>query len=314
MPSNEKNEALRIFQFHSAFWINLHHFLYNEAFRPQAHQEPFVPMNQGEKNEIEEAIGFYKINFNGKDLLFDNDLKKINNELALAENNSDLSNVEISKETRNILEKIRPVYLKHYWEQQDKNNIHWISEVEKKLKLYGAVIKSKLEKVLNRKFIDFPYRIDVVHEANWSGAYTSDSPPHTVISEGRNSYNNYSAIEMIFHEVLHAGPFEKVQEALDVEFNLHQYKDESQIWHALLFYTAGEVTREVLKSSGIDYIPYAYQNGLFSEKRKWGKFEPLIKKYWLPYIKGVSNMNEALKMIVESIDPKENPLSGLKSE
>ncbi len=223
---------LEILEFHSAIWVNLHHYLYNEAFRPQAHQEPFTPFESSEKEQVEKAVAFYKTKFDGRDLLFDKGLRKINDELASAENRESLRGLDIQENgLSETLETVRPVYLKRFWEKQNQENIRWIADVQAKLKLYGAPIKARLEEILNRKFTDGPYRIDVVHEANWAGGYTY-TPPHSVLSSGRKTYSEYSAVEMSFHETLHAGPFETVANALEKELASHQLKDDDQLWHA----------------------------------------------------------------------------------
>src|ERR1700679_3908963 len=101
---------------------------------------------------------------------------------------------------------------------------------------------------------------------------------------------------------MHAGPFDVIQKALDEEFARHHVKDEHQLWHALLFFTAGEGVRGVLQDRGVEYVPYAYENGLFSLSGSWGKQESLIRKYWLPYMRSQDDraeVKDALKKIVD---------------
>ena len=105
---------------------------------------------------------------------------------------------------------------------------------------YGPAIQHELERVLQRKFSDGPYQVYVVHESNWAGGYTSEAQrgthPHTVISSGRPDYQGLAGLEMVFHESLHAGPFDTVQAELDGEFARHNVRRMTcNCWHAVLF-------------------------------------------------------------------------------
>lgn len=298
-PSNTAKES-DTFDFHSALWVNLHHYLYNEAFS-KSYQDSNIPFDSDEKAKVDTAIIFYRSNFKNRDLLFDNGLKKINDDLASAENKENLHGLKLEEGLVKNLEDVKPIYVKYLWQKQNQENLQWISKAKENLKLFESPIKEKLEKVLNQTFSKTPYRIDVVHEANWAGAYTSQSPPHTTISSGRKSYSDYASLEMIFHETLHTGLFDSIIEKIDKEFSSHKLNDTDQLWHAIHFFTAGEITREVLASHGIDYLPYAYENKLFSFDRKWGQYESIIKRYWLPYLHGEISLDESLKSIVDNV-------------
>ena len=206
-PKNTTKES-EMFEFHSALWINLHHYLYNEAFSKKSHQVPSIQFSSDEKIKVDAAIEFYKLNFKNRDLLFDSGLKKINDTLSSAENKETLDGLQLEDGLAKNLESVKPVYVKYLWEKQNQENLQWISKAKENLRLFESPIKEKLEKVLNQTFSKIPYRIDVVHEANWAGAYTSQSPPHTTISSGRKSYSDYASLEMIFHETLHTGLFD----------------------------------------------------------------------------------------------------------
>ena len=298
---SRKPQDLETFQFRSAVWVNLHHYLYNESFRPEAHQESSITMSSREKRQLEKAIAFYRKQFDQRDLLFDEGLKKINNQLASKENDLNLDGLDSMDGLKSILLDVYPIYFKYFWAHQDQENKEWIENTRSLLQSHGSLIQEKLEKILQRKFGDVPYRVDVVHEANWAGAYTSSAPSHTVISSGRKTYRDLAALEMVFHETMHAGPINAVSKSLEEEFLAHKMADKEQLWHAIHFFTAGEVVRGVLKAQGIEYTPYAYKNGLFSADRNWGKYGPFLKKYWLPYMEGKDSMKIALSHIVDEL-------------
>jgi len=60
-------------------------------------------------------------------------------------------------------------------------------------------------------------------------------------------------------------------------------KEPRDLWHVVLFYIAGEVTRRELAASGIDYKAYLY-NGLFD--RAWPQYRIAVETQVPQYIDG----------------------------
>ncbi|HEV8384843.1 MAG TPA: hypothetical protein VGQ11_08220, partial [Candidatus Acidoferrales bacterium] len=97
-PVNQKYDAASypVFEFHSGFWINLHHALYEEARiraqRPTA--RPLASATVAKKMDGEtsadlqawqESVDFYATSLARRDLLFDGEMVDINNKLAEVE-------------------------------------------------------------------------------------------------------------------------------------------------------------------------------------------------------------------------------------
>ena len=77
-------------------------------------------------------------------------------------------------------------------------------------------------------------------------------------------------------------------------------------WHALLFYTTGEIVRrdveygsmtltEEQKTGPSAYLPYAARFGLYSGS--WEHFRALLDLYWLPYLDGRLSFDTAIARI-----------------
>lgn len=293
------------FQYYNLIWVNLHHYLYNEAF-PTGHGigQTIPGLGAAQNATVANAIDFYRSHYQDRDLLFDPELHAITQQV-IAAGNTGLPSNGIPADLRKTLQSVYPIYRKQLWASQKLENQHWIVSNQRLMNRYGSDIQHELERVLQRKFSDVPYQVYVVHEANWAGGYTSAAErrthPHTVISSGRPDYQGLVGLEMVFHESLHAGPFDTVQAALDEEFAHHKTKDDVQLWHALLFYTAGEIVREVLSANGIAFQPYEYApDGPFTRGR-WVRVEPTILKYWLPYMQGKIDMREAVAQMVTEL-------------
>jgi hypothetical protein len=295
-----------IFEYHDFVWVNLHHYLYNEAFPTHHGNGQEIPgMTPAESAAVDSAIAFYRERYKGRDLLFDTDLLATTELLVLAGNASTLPPSAMADDLRAQLSAVYPIYRRHLWRLQAAQNDRWIADNQQLMGRYGPSIQRKLETVLRRKFSDGPYQEFVVNEANWAGGYTANREdvhtyPQTFISSGRPDYSGLKGLEMVFHESLHAGPFSQVQEALDQEFARHNVQDKLSLWHFVLFYSAGEATREVLARDGIVYQPYAYApDGPFT-RGLGARVEPIVRKYWQPYMDGGISMQQAIVSLVDA--------------
>jgi hypothetical protein len=286
------------FEFHDFIWVNIHHYLYNEAFpthQPGAGQA-IEASSAPERAQIATAIEFYRAHYTGRDLLFDDELPKITARLIAAQNSDKLPHSGIPADLRRTLESVYPIYKSRLWPAQSAENEKWIAHSKDLMSQYGSAVQARLEAVLQREFSDGPYQVYAVHEANWAGGYTF-RPAHTIVSSGRPDYAGPASLEMVFHESLHAGPFDEVQAAIDEEFARQHAKDDLRLGHAVLFYSAGEAVHEVLKQHGIDYEQFVYKNGVFSH-RDWKVCDAAIREYWLPYMEGHGEMKDAISRMV----------------
>lgn len=276
---NESNQSVGSFKFYSSMWINLHHFIYNQALELAETSTELDVFNESEKQKLNKAIQFYKDHFKNKDLVFDEDLITIDNQLSAVENSKHLQGSGLPPALVSVLEEVSPIYVSHIWTDQDRKNKQWIQSTILLLEKYSDKIQKKLEIAINRNFIIPNYRIDVVRKANWAGAYTTQNPSHTVISSSLDKYEGLAALEMVFHESLHTGLFDEILQELKQIMTNKKMQDSQQLWHALHFFIVGQAVQSVLTTHGIDYSPYAYRNEMFTAGKKWFKYEKLFRKY-----------------------------------
>jgi len=123
--------------------------------------------------------------------------------------------------------------------------------------------------------------------------------PHTTLSSARVSEDWYG-LEIVFHEASHPLA-EKLQADLDRECAA-QKKQCRDLWHAVQFYTVGDVVRRALAKRGISYDTYAEHNGLYT-RREWPKFKKAIDQAWPPYLDGKTDWNSALHALVTVYQP-----------
>jgi hypothetical protein len=143
-------------------------------------------------------------------------------------------------------------------------------------------------------------RVDAVAYANWAGAYTTIEPTRPTLSTTDPANQGVAALEIVFHETSH-GMMNKVMEGMRAaEANVNAHRTEAfnagSIWHAVLFYTAGELVAERIPG----YVPYADKNGLWT--RAWsGPDRALIAQDWQAHIDGSVGLQESLTKLVADL-------------
>ena len=77
------------------------------------------------------------------------------------------------------------------------------------------------------------------------------------------------------------------------------HKQASDLWHVVLFYVTGEVTRQQLAASGIEYRHYLYSTGLFD--RAWPRFRVPIEQHVQAYIDGKITLEQMASNLAAAI-------------
>ena len=291
----------QLFTFRNGFWINLHHFMRGEARRilhPETMPEvQFKPsLNEAEVEAWNVSLEYYKAHFAEKDLVFDKELWKVKNAL------SDAGNSEVIKiddpEFMAVLTKAAPIYKKHWWGIHKESNDSWISTASRLVAQFGPGIADRLTNAYSATWPKTPVPVDVTIEAGWAGAYTTENPVHITISSSETRIQDYAALEMLFHEASHAWDA-SLAEKIKTIANQNQMEPPPDLWHALIFYTSGELTRSELAKVQIpNYVPYAYKNKNY--ERHWQEYECALKLHWQPVLENPSSANSALERVVQN--------------
>jgi hypothetical protein len=143
---------LPVFEFHSGFWVNLHHTLYQEAkarITPPDHQPgkyahpaaegvplPRPALTPVEQRAWNDAVNYYAANYATRDLLFSTDLVVLKNQLGDFEDCDELSGTKkkscdagLPADITRLLEAAGVVYRAHTWPEHDRANRRWIAGV-----------------------------------------------------------------------------------------------------------------------------------------------------------------------------------------
>jgi hypothetical protein len=185
-----------------------------------------------------------------------------------------------------------PVYRNHFWPDQSQRNLKWIAAVQPLVTALGSSMASRLADVYRVDWPAAPIVVDASFEAGADGGYTTDGPmgtaAHTVIQTSDAGYQAEAGFEMVFHEACHTQAIEQaLTTAVDAEAARQNVKAAPNLWHAIIFYTAGEFARRELQKNGIaDYQPYAIRNGV--RDRGWQPLREALERDWQPYLDGRS--------------------------
>jgi hypothetical protein len=334
---NSTDTPLPVFELHSGFWINLHHTLYQEARQRtgsparqasgsrtsgaavKSSPSTNPPLTPEEKRAWDDAVNYYAENYASKDLLFTTELIQLKNQLGDFEDCDELSgrkrkfcDAGLSPRLAQVLEAAAPVYRTHDWPEHDRANRRWILRVAPLVRTQGVGLSERLAEIYQTRWPHEKIRVDVSAYANSAGAYTTVDPLRVTISSLDPRNQGAEALEVLFHEGSH-GIAEPVQAAIIRECRQRDKPIPRDLWHALVFYTTGEVIRPALVSSSVSstagdkegsipgggYTSYASREALY--QRGWKDYFDVLQRFWQPYIDGRATFDDAIARMVSSL-------------
>lgn len=334
---------LPVFELHSGFWVNLHHTLYslarerkalptdkNQANSRTTRLLTLIPpqnLTTAEQQAWDAAVSFYVENYADKDPLFNIDLMLLKNQLGDFEDCDELTGKK--KKTCDagfpgkiapVLESAAPIYRAHWWSDQDRANRRWIARIAPLVLEQGVGVSERLADIYQTKWPKGKIRVEVSAYANSAGAYTTLDPLRVTISSTDPRNQGSAAFEVLFHEASH-GIAQAVQAAIVRECRQRNKAIPRDLWHALIFYTTGEVIKPLMvgkdapaqvKPQGTasnsskegggseeSYMPYAIREGLY--QRGWNSYLQLLTQFWQPYLEGKATFDDAIAHMASSL-------------
>jgi len=316
-PQSEPEQFanLPIFELHSGFWMNLHHTLYGQARASRDGRG--LPSSAGgttkrtpnEEIAWDNAVAYYAANYVDKDLLFSTELMLLKNQLGDFEQCDELSGAKkktcdagLPPKLTQVLNAAAVVYRAHEWPEHDRANRKWIAAVSPLVREKGVEVSQRLAEIYQTRWPKQRIRVDVSAYANYAGAYTTIDPLRIIISSTDPRNQGSAALEVLFHEASN-GIAEPVQLAINRECRQRDKAIPRDLWHALVFYTTGEVIKPVMKSlagsANGEYTPYAVRERLF--QRGWDEYLKLLERFWQPYLDGNVTFDDAIAHMVSAL-------------
>lgn len=315
-----------VFEFHSGFWVNLHHFLYlqgrirraslegvrADAGGPSRYKAPASTegMTAEQQHAWQAAVQVYALSWSSRDLLLNNQMVLINDRLAELEDCPDLAGRSAVECTSGIvpdlvaaLDQAAPIYRQRWWPEQDRSNRAWIAAMTPLVRSRGAELAGELAEIYQSRW---PARIhvDVVYYAGPRGAYASLAPAHLMMATADNRNQNLIGFETLFYEASHTigGG---VEQAIERECRRLQKPIPRDLWNAVLLYTTGK------RISRTGSVSQARANGASKslepgsgkrlQDRGWDDYELLLEEYWQPYLDGRTDLDTAIAHLINAI-------------
>ena len=332
------DSSLPVFEFHSGFWVNLHHYLYHEArarMAEKAQAEAAPPkiagpvwkqpgaaasiLTPGQQKTWDDAVAYYMANYAGKDLLVNIDLILLKNQLGDFEDCTELTGKKqprcdagLPGRIGPVLEAAAPIYRAHWWADQDRTNRRWVARLSPLVREQGVGLSERLADIYQTRWPKERIRVDVCAYANAAGAYTTLEPLRVTIASTDSRNQGTEAFEVLFHEASHSIAL-PVEAAISRECKQRDKPIPRNLWHALIFYTTGEVLRPIMKGptnekgagdapppppAKPNLVPYELRDIL--TQRGWEQYHLLLVLYWQPYLDGKVSFEDAIAHLISA--------------
>jgi hypothetical protein len=298
------------FEFHSDPWVNLHHLLYQWAREdlglvggrpPIPERSDLSRVSAAEREIWMAAVKFYRESL-GSQWHLGRDNLRINRDLVNLGGNIAAQPPETIKGIAAALGSTMPIYRKIWWPQHDRANRAWIAKLVSILRRHEVRFVELTARVYDATWPDSPFRVDVSAYFNSRAGYTSFEGHIVLYSKDPASQDLY-ALEMLLHEVQHAhGISDQAisQSALAPAFKAAGSKQPENLWHFLIFATAGDFVRSVAGMERLpEHIPYWTKQG-FAKQDEWRDLISPVQRLWLPAIRDQTSSAHAIAALARA--------------
>ena len=287
----------------------LHHFLLDWAMAEAGEWPPYAPPvreRQGWRDSLtaDEAriwaasVVAYDA-ARGRSLLFDAGLVAVRDWAAGI---ADLAAIpSADRPLAAAIDSSLPVYLRRWWPEHDRRSRAWIASVAPMLDDVEEAVIPRLEAVYGGMWPAGRIPVDVMVHANDVGAYSVGG--RVTISSGNRNIIMPHAVDLVFHEASHVDDLEMPLTSTVAEaFRAAGGEAPERLWHDVIFFTTGEILRDVLEERGqLRFRPYAEATGVYARGERWATELPALRRHWLPFLESGSGDALARRRALEAL-------------
>ncbi|MDY8135146.1 hypothetical protein U0D62_06030 [Aquimarina sp. 2201CG5-10] len=308
------------FEFHINFWVNLHFYLYETAssslekpLEEIIDQSLWKNLTIEEKEIFKNTITYYQNTVDLKNH-FSNTLIVFRKWIINYSEYDELYSSQFDPIWLEKLNAFKPVYLHHFWENHLKTNEEKLQENLMLIKATENIIIPQIATLAQTKWQKNKIRIDLSVKSPGGGAFTLGRVPSSIVMSTIVDYKEIPGdwVETLFHEASHTvikGHKGAITQSINrISEKLNQ-KPPKNLWHALLFYTAGKVCRDAFLQQKIDsYSLYMDRENIFEF------YQGPIYKYFTPYLDKKTDLDSAIENTLVAINNKISHRKSIKSE
>lgn len=203
--------------------------------------------------------------------------------------------------TFETLESVMDLYCAHWWPAHSLANQEWLDEMAPILDRHEEVFVEATERLYGSVWPQEPWRIDISAYAPFVG-YAS--PRGAIVIHSTDELNaGLGGVETIFHELQHTRAISATFAARLEEVGRRSAEPlPAEIGHALIYATAGEVSRRIaLLEEAPDHAPFWVRQD-FERLPGWDELLPAIEVHWIPAVRGERPVDEALDALIRALE------------
>ena len=280
------------FVFHSNYWINLHHFLYQKANGSQqrklqedgntlvdiGEESIYNSLESADRSAYDAAVRYYQDSLADKSLFNLSGIRVV----LQSQRSNQLSSAALPGDYIEIMNRFSNVYAKHYWPLHESRNDLVMEKAINQIKSLETAAVPRLAQMAGLDWPDVKIRVDLTAYANYAGAYTPTRPRMNIFISTLDPFaTSTDFIETVFHEGSHVVFTRESEFRSAIYFTSEKMGIEfpRSLWHAGQFYLCGRLIQDMLATRELEHTLTMDLRNVF-EQYNTERFRSILEEYY----------------------------------